>query len=108
VVELLSEPGVTKPAETKKPKTPRGVTGDLLKVIRRAVEEAGERNVESLVVPNNVRAVSKANLKRYCVTMDWQDPQGKPDSFRVMLNKNLSALRSMDLIGFDRDWVWLI
>jgi len=27
--------------------------------------------------------------------------------FRVMLNKTLSALRSADLIGFDRDWVWL-
>jgi hypothetical protein len=108
VVELLSEPSVAKPRETKKPRAPKGVTGDLLKVIRRAVEESGERNVDSVVVPNNVRAVSKANLKRYCTTMDWQDPEGKPDSFRTMLNKNLSALRSADLIGFDRDWVWLI
>jgi hypothetical protein len=108
VVELLSEPSVAKPRETKRPKAPKGVTGDLLKVIRRAVEESGERNVDSIAVPNNVRAVSKANLKRYCTTMDWQDPEGKPDSFRSMLNKNLSALRSGDLIGFDRDWVWLI
>jgi AAA domain len=108
VVELLSEPSAAKPRETKKVKAPRGVTGDLLKVIRRASEEAGERNVESLAVPNNVRVISKANLKRYCTTMDWQDPGGKPDSFRTMLNKNLSALRSADLIGFDRDWVWLI
>jgi hypothetical protein len=108
VVELLSEPTTAKPRETKKVKAPRGVTGDLLKVIRRAIEEAGSTNVESLAVPNNVRAVSKANLKRYCTTMDWQDPDGKPDSFRSMLNKNLSALRSSDLIGFDREWVWLI
>jgi hypothetical protein len=108
VVELLSQPSAAKPRETNKPKAPKGVTGDLLKVIRRAVEEAGERNVESIAVPNNIRAVSKANLKRYCTTMDWQDAEGKPDSFRVMLNKNLSALRSTDLIGFDRDWVWLI
>lgn len=108
VVELLSEPTTAKPRETKKPKAPKGVTGDLLMVIRRAVEDAGERNVDSVAVPNNVRAVSKANLKRYCTTMDWQDPEGKPDSFRTMLNKNLSALRSADLIGFDRDWVWLI
>lgn len=108
VVELLSEPSTSKHRETKKPKAPKGVTGDLLKVIRRATEEAGERNVESVAVPNNVRAVSKTNLKRYCTTMDWQDPEGKPDSFRSMLNKNLSALRSADLIGFDREWVWLI
>ncbi len=108
VVELLSEPTAAKPRETKKPKAPKGVTGDLLKVIRRAVEEDGERNVESVAVPNNVRAVSRTSLKRYCTTMDWQDAEGKPDSFRVMLNKNLSALRSADLIGFDRDWVWLI
>jgi hypothetical protein len=108
VVELLSEPSMARPRETKKPKAPKGLAGDLLKVIRRAVEEAGERNVESVAVPNNVRAVSKANLKRYCTTMDWQDPEGKLDSFRSMLSKNLSALRSMDLIGFDREWVWLI
>ena len=108
VVELLSQPSAAKPRETKKPKAPKGVTGDLLKVIRRAVEESGERNVDSVAVPNNVRAVSKTNLKRYCTTMDWQDAEGKPDSFRVMLNKNLSALRSADMIGFDREWVWLI
>jgi len=108
VVELLSEPSAPKPRETKKVKAPKGVTGDLLKVIRRAVEEAGERNVESVAVPNNVRAVSKSNLKRYCATMDWQDQDGKADAFRSMLSKNLSHLRSADLIGFDRDWVWLI
>lgn len=108
VVELLSEPTTAKPRDTKKAKAPKGVTGDLLKVIRRAVEDAGERNVDSVAVPNNVRAVSRANLKRYCTTMDWQDPEGKADSFRSMLNKTLSALRSADLIGFDRDWVWLI
>ena len=107
VVELLSEPTAAKPRETKKAKAPKGVTGDLLKVIRRAVEDAGERNVESVAVPNNARAVSRANLKRYCTTMDWQDPNDKPDSFRVMLNKTLSALRAAELIGFDRDWVWL-
>jgi hypothetical protein len=108
VVELLSEPSTSKPRETSKVKQPRGVTGDLLKVIRRATEETGERNVESVAVPNNVRAVSRANLKRFCTSMDWQDPDGKPDAFRSMLSKNLSSLRSMNLIGFDRDWVWLI
>jgi AAA domain len=107
VVELLSEPSTPKPRETSKPKQPRGVTGDLLKVIRRAVEEVGERNVESVAVPNNTRTVSRANLKRFCIAMDWQDPDGKPDAFRSMLSKNLSALRSINLIGFDRDWVWL-
>jgi hypothetical protein len=107
VVELLSEPSTSKPRETKKPRAPKGVTGDLLKVIRRAIEESGERNVDSLSVPNNVRAVSRANLKRYCTTMDWQDPAGKPDAFRSMLSKNLSALRSMEMIGFDREWTWL-
>jgi len=108
VVELLSEPSAPKPRETKKAKAPKGVTGDLLKVIRRAIEEAGERNVASVAVPNNVRAVSKSNLKRYCARMDWQDQDGKADAFRSMLSKNLSHLRAADLIGFDRDWVWLI
>lgn len=108
VVEIVSEPSTSKPAETKTKKSPRGVPGDLLKVIRRAIEEAGERNVESLAVPNNVRAVSRDNLKRYCTVMAWQDPVGKPDSFRGMLSRTLSALRASDLIGFDEGWIWLI
>ena len=107
VVELLSEPTTAKPRETKKAGAPKGVTGDLLKVIRRAVEEAGERNIKSVAVPNNVQAVSKATLKRYCTTMDWQDQEEKPDAFRSMLSKTLSGLRSSDLIGFDKEWVWL-
>lgn len=107
VVEIVSEPTTSKPAETKTKKPPRGVPGDLLKVIRRAIEEAGERNPDSLAVPNNVRAVSRENLKRYCTVMAWQDPVGKPDSFRAMLNKYLSGLRASDLIGFDEGWIWL-
>lgn len=108
VVEIISEPTSSRPSETKTKKPPRGVTGDLFKVIRRAIEEAGERNPESLAVPNNVRAVSRENLKRYCTVMAWQDPVGKPDSFRGMLSRNLSALRASDLIGFDEGWVWLV
>lgn len=107
VVEIVSEPTTSKPAETKARKQPRGVPGDLLKVIRRAIEEAGERNPESLAVPNNVRAASRENLKRYCTVMAWQDPVGKPDSFRSMLSRHLSALRADGLIGFDEGWVWL-
>jgi hypothetical protein len=108
VVELLSEPSQAKPASTKAKKPPTGVVGDLLKVIRRSIEESGETNVDSLAVPNNVRAVSRANLKRYCATMAWQEQDDKPDAFRSMLSKTLSGLRSLDLIGFDKSWVWLI
>lgn len=107
VVELLNEPSSPKPRETKKPKPPKGVTGDLLIIIRRAIDEAGESNVSSANVPNNVRAISRANLQRYCSAMAWQDPDGKPDSFRVMLNKCRSALRAGNYIAFDRDWTWL-
>jgi AAA domain len=107
VVELLSEPSQAKVAASKTKKPPSGVSGDLLKVIRRAIEEAGSTNVESLAVPNNVRAVSRPDLKRYCETMAWQDQKGKPDNFRAMLSDNLSRLRAGDLIGFDRTWVWL-
>nr|WP_249805485.1 AAA family ATPase [Bradyrhizobium sp. 76] len=107
VVEIVSEPTTSKPSETKSKKPPKGVKGDLLKVIRRAIEEAGERNVHSLAVPNNVPAVGRENLKRYCASMDWQDPRGKPDSFRAMLNKTLNTLRAANLIGFDKEWIWL-
>lgn len=107
VVEIVSEPTISKPSETKSKKPPEGVTGDLLKVIRHAIEEAGERNVDSLAGPNNVGALSRKNLKRYCTVMGWQDAKGKPDSFRAMLNKTLSTLRAAGLIGFDKEWVWL-
>lgn len=107
VVELLSEPTFAKPAETRAAKPPRGVAGDLLLVVRRAIDEMGQTNVDSVQVPNNVRAVSRANLKNYCITMDWQDAKGKPDSFRSMLTKNLSSLRAAGHVGFDTEWVWL-
>jgi hypothetical protein len=79
----------------------------LLVVLRRAIDEAGETNVSSANVPNNVRAVSRENLKRFCLAMDWQNPDGKPDSFRAMLNKSLSTLRAGKHVAFDREWTWL-
>lgn len=108
VVEILSEPTAPKPTVTKKPTAPRGVTGDLLKVIRRAIEHDGTTAPDSVSVPPGTRAVSRENLKRHCAAMAWQNQHAKPDSFRVMLNKNLSALRAVDAIGFDQDWTWLI
>ncbi len=106
VVELLSEPGEAQPSATKKPKPPVGVAGDLLKVIRRAIEDMGETNVGSFAVPNSVRTVSRANLKNYCTTMAWQ-ADAEANTFRAMLSKTLSQLRAKDLINFDSEWVWL-
>jgi hypothetical protein len=106
VVEIVSEPAVAQPSATKLKKQPSGVAGDLLKVIRRAVYELGEMNVGSVAVPDNVRAVSRSNLKNYCATMSWQS-EGEPNAFRAMLSKTLSSLRAKDLIGFDKEWVWL-
>jgi hypothetical protein len=107
VVELLSEPSTAQPGATKTKLPPRGVAGDLLKIIRRAIEDAGETNVGSVNVPNNVRAVSRDTLKKYCATMAWQQ-EGADNAFRAMLSKTLSQLRERDLIGFDREWVWLV
>ena len=108
IVDLLSEPSRAKHTEAKKMKAPRGVAGDLFKIIRQTVEETGQINVESAVVPPNVRAASRANLKSYCQTKDWQDPQGKPDAFRAALSRHLSTLRDAGLIGYSPDWIWLI
>lgn len=107
VVEILSEPTISKPSETKSKKLPEGVAGDLLKVIRHAIEEAGDRKVDSLAVPNKVGAISRENLKKRCAVAGWQDAKGKPDSFRAMLSSTLSALRAAGQIGFDKEWVWL-
>jgi hypothetical protein len=107
VVELLNDATQTRPRETKAPRPPKGLAGDLLLVIRRAINEAGQSNVPSPTVPNNTRAVSREMLKSYCRTMDWQDPDGKPDSFRGMLSRNLSILRATGAVNFDREWVWL-
>lgn len=106
VVEILSEPSKAQPSATRQAKPPAGVAGDLLKVIRRAIEEMGATNVGSIAVPNNVRAVSRTNLKNFCITMAWQSDSGA-NGFRAMLSKTLSQLRAKDLINFDREWVWL-
>ena len=105
-VELLSEPAQTKPSETKTRRPPRGVPGDLLKVIQRAIDEAGQRNAAG--VPCHVTAIDRTTLKKYCKIMAWQDQDEKPDAFRSMFSKTLSQLRAADAIGFTEDWVWLV
>jgi AAA domain len=106
VVEILSEPSQAQPRATKTAKPPAGVAGDLLKIIRRAIEDMGAANVGSAAVPNNVRTVSRANVKNFCTTMAWQDA-AEPNAFRAMMSKTLSQLRDKGLIDFDREWVWL-
>lgn len=107
VVELLSDPTQAKQRETKMRRTPRGVPGDLLKVIRRGIEESGQRDAPSDLVPRNVRAIDRATLKRYCKIMAWQDQDEKPDGFRSTLSRSMSTLREADAIGFSDEWVWL-
>ena len=107
VVDLLSEPTEAKQRETKTRRPPRGVPGHLLKVIRRALEEAGERNVASDLVPPNTPAIDRATTRRYCKIMAWQDQDEKPDAFRATLSRSLSTLRDAGAIGFTQDWIWL-
>jgi hypothetical protein len=107
VVEILSEPAYAQPSATKVRRPPAGVEGDLLRVIKRAIDESGEIGIAGRTVPNNARAVERKHLKTYCETMDWQQ-EGEPNAFRAMLSKTLSKLRSRDLIGFDTQAVWLI
>lgn len=106
VVEILSQPGKAQPRATSKASPPSGVAGDLLKIIRFAVEEAGTTAVDSVAVPNHTRAATRDDLKRYCATMAWQD-EAEANAFRAMLSKTLSQLRARGLIGFDKKWVWL-
>ena len=105
VVELLCEPTLAGAHATKPAKAPIGVSGDLLLVLRRAIEEMGKTGING--IPKNIRAVSRSNLKNYCRTMAWQDPDGKPDSFRGMLSKNLSTLRSRGHVAFNTEWIWI-
>jgi hypothetical protein len=106
VVKVLSEPGKAQPrTTTKKVAPPSGVAGNLWKIIRRAVDEAGTTITDSAAVPNNVRAVSRANLKRYCETMAWQEG-ADARSWSAQLSNNLSKLRDKAVIGFDKGWVW--
>lgn len=105
VVEILSEPGRAQPRATKKVKAPTGVVGDLLKIIRRTIEEAGTSTPDSASVPHGARAASRDDLKRYLQTAAWQDGAGDR-SWSAQLSTGLSRLRDNGLIGFDREWVW--
>jgi AAA domain len=106
VVEILTQPGKAQPRATTKTSLPSGVAGDLLKIIRRTVEEVGTTTTDGAAVPNNTRAASREDLKRFCQTMAWQD-EAEPNAFRAMLSKTLSQLRARSLIGFDKRWIWL-
>ena len=105
VVEILSEPGKAQLSATKKSKPPSGVAGDLLRIIHKAVDEMGTASPDSAGVPNNTRAVTRDDLKRYCKTMSWQDER-ENNAFRAVLSTTLSQLRSRGVIGFDSNWVW--
>jgi AAA domain len=108
IVELLSEISGAQQSATVKERMPRGVAGDLLKIIRLAIEETGQTNPpDTTLVPRNVRAASRENLKNYCKIKDWNDPEGKPHSFRTLLGRHLSGLRGGEHIGYSADWIWL-
>jgi len=78
VVEILSEPGRAQPRATKKAEPPKGVAGDLFKIIRRAIDEAGTTGHRSVAVPHGNRAASRDDLKRYLQTAAWQDGRERP------------------------------
>jgi hypothetical protein len=105
VVEILSEPGRAQPRATRKAAPPSGVAGDLFKIIRRAIDEAGTTGHGSVAVPHNLRAVSRSDLKRYCETMAWQEG-AEARSWSAQLSNNLSKLRDKAVVGFDKDWIW--
>ena len=107
VVEIITEPSFATKSATKPKRRLTGLAGDLFKVIKRTIDEAGESNHNSVTAPRGVRAVSKDKLKAYCASMAWQDPDGNPHGFRTMLARHLSGLRAQELIGFDREWLWL-
>lgn len=106
VVEIVSEPALAQPSATKSKRPPTGVAGDLLKIIKRAIEEAGQTNIDSVAAPRGARAVNHDLVKNYCSTMDWQQDR-KPNAFRAVLSKSLSQLRARDTIGFDQRWIWV-
>jgi hypothetical protein len=106
IVEIISEPSQAQQSATKSAKQPTGVAADLLKVLRRAIEEMGTINNGSIAVPNNVRAVKRADLKNYCGTMGWMAEE-EPKAFRARLSTNLSALRNHNIADFNAEWVWL-
>jgi AAA domain len=107
VVDLLSEPGFATKSATKPKARPTGVPGDLFKVIKVAFDEAGVLDHDSTLAPSGARVVSRKMVETYCATMAWQDKEGNMHSFRTVFARSMSTLRAKELIGFDRNWVWL-
>ena len=104
VVEIVNQPTQAQLSATSdRKRTPSGVAGDLLKVIRRAIDETGETTLAGQLAPAGTRAVDRDNLRRYCETMAWQS---EAKNKRSVLSNNLSKLREAGLIDFDRHAVW--
>lgn len=104
VVEIVSEPAGAKRRETFVRKLPSGVSGDLLKIIKHALHEAGQQGATP-AAPGAI-AVNKATLKAYCKTMDWQQERDN-DGFRSVFSRTLSGLRATNHVGFDQEHVWI-
>ncbi|WP_423962718.1 hypothetical protein [Bradyrhizobium sp.] len=106
VVEILSEPGGAQPRASKGNAPPKGVAGEPLRIISRAIDEAGITTPDSTAVPQGLRTAGRNDLKRDLQTAAWQDGAGER-CWSAELSNGLSRLRDRGLIGFDREWVWM-
>jgi hypothetical protein len=106
VVELISEPSPAQHGATRTQRPASPIAADLLKIIERAVIEAGEAVANNQEVPRGARAINRPTLRSYCKTMAWQQDR-EAKSFRTTLSRQLSALRTGGFIGFDEEWLWL-
>lgn len=105
VVQIITEPKLPQPS-AQPLKKPTGLAGDLLDVIRRAFAEKGEPGIAPSA-PSAV-AISRETLKNYCISMEWQDPSNRPDSFRTMLRRHLNKLQALGHVKWDEhEWIWM-
>jgi hypothetical protein len=102
VLEMMSDPSTPQLSATNSERAPKGVAGELMKVIERAIKEAGE------TVPDlggEVRGVSRSNLRKYCATMKFQAGR-KASSQRAIITNKLKALRAAGRYDYNKDWLW--
>jgi hypothetical protein len=88
------------------PRMPRGEKGHLVKIVEKAISEAGEKAPPSNHIPAGVSVVSRDTLRTYARTAGYRDGHSA-ETFKRSFNRDLSALAGDGVIVIHADNVWM-
>jgi hypothetical protein len=85
---------------------PRGKKGHLVRIVEKALSEAGERPPPSDHIPPGALVVSRDTIRAYAKTAGYRD-ENSVETFKRTFNRDLSDLAGDGVIVIHADQVWM-